>query len=135
MNKKESSRLIFMAAAAFPHLHEKQIAWEDTVTIWAAVLEEVPYDIGEKALLRVLKISKFFPAPSEILNAAIMVNQLEIAELNRIDAECQEQINSAWYAANRTEIEAARADYEARTEKEKAKFYKALDRAKEAWSA
>ncbi len=97
-----------MAAAGFPSLQQRDVKWADTVTLWALVLEDVPYDLGERAMIDVLKKSRFFPAPAEVREAAIARHHREGRERTEIDEQVQKEIDDAWYEANREQIDEQR---------------------------
>jgi len=62
-----------MAAANFPRLQEKDMS--QTAKLWEKSLSDIPYDVAEKSLLKVLSTSKFFPTISEIREAAAQITQ------------------------------------------------------------
>jgi hypothetical protein len=68
MNRSEIKKLIGWAAANFPHLQDKDLS--PTAELWFKLLPDMPYDIAEKALIKVLATAKFFPTVAEIRAAA-----------------------------------------------------------------
>jgi hypothetical protein len=72
MTNQEISKLLLMAKAAFPgRSPENQQELVALTNVWRMVLNEIPYKLAEAALIKVLSSTKFFPAPSEIREAAI----------------------------------------------------------------
>lgn len=69
MNKQEIKNLIAWAAANNPHLQEKDL--RPTASLWARMLSDLPYQVAEAALMKVLSTSKFFPSVSDIRAAAL----------------------------------------------------------------
>jgi hypothetical protein len=71
MTEKEISKLIFMAKSAFPgRSPETRDEIDELTRVWGLVLNDVPYSLAEAALVKILKTSRFFPAPAEIWEAA-----------------------------------------------------------------
>ena len=68
MTKTEISKLIAVAASNFPNLQDKDLT--PTAYLWYNLLKDMPYEVGEKALLKVLSTAKFFPPIAVILEAA-----------------------------------------------------------------
>lgn len=73
MNRKEIVNLLGIAVANFPRLQEKDM--KPTVVLWEKSLKDLSYEVAEKALLKVLSTSKFFPTVSEIRQAASDLTQ------------------------------------------------------------
>lgn len=67
MNRKEVINLLAIATANFPNMQERDM--KPTAILWEKALSDVPYDIAEKALLKVLSTSRFFPNLAEIREA------------------------------------------------------------------
>lgn len=67
MTLKESLRLVAWATANFPQLQERDM--RPTAELWAKMLEDVPYEIAEKALVKVLATAKYFPTVAELREA------------------------------------------------------------------
>lgn len=76
MNEKEALNLLGLALANFPGMQEKDM--RPTAGLWSKMLSDVPYAIGEQALLYVLTTAKFFPTIAEIREAAIKVSSPEL---------------------------------------------------------
>lgn len=73
MQKKEVTNLLGIATGNFPRLQDKDM--RPTAELWAKALNDLPYETAEKALIKVLSTSKFFPTVSEIRNAAAELTQ------------------------------------------------------------
>jgi hypothetical protein len=64
MNRKEIINLLGIATANFPNLQQKEM--KPTAILWEKALSDIPYDVAEKALIKVLSTSKFFPTIADI---------------------------------------------------------------------
>lgn len=73
MNRKEIINLIGIATANFPNLQQKEM--QPTAVLWEKALSDIPYDIAEKALIKVLSTSKFFPTIADIREAVAQITQ------------------------------------------------------------
>lgn len=73
MNRQEVSRLVSIALANFPNMQERDMG--PTVFLWEKSLADMPYHVAEKALIKVLSTSKFFPTVAEIREAAAELTQ------------------------------------------------------------
>lgn len=76
MNEKEALSLVGIALANFPALQEKDM--RPTAALWAKMLADVPYEVGEKALIYVLTTAKYFPTVAEIREAVVKVSAPEM---------------------------------------------------------
>jgi len=68
LTKSEIKKLIGWAAANFPNMQEKDL--RPTATLWEKMLSDIPYEIAENALIKVLATTRFFPTVAEIRAAA-----------------------------------------------------------------
>ena len=68
MNRKEALKLVGWATANFPHLQERDL--RPTAELWAKLLADIPYEVAEKALMKVLVSCRHFPTVAEIREAA-----------------------------------------------------------------
>lgn len=73
MNRKEIINLLAIATANFPSMQERDM--KPTAVLWENALSDITYDVAEKALLKVLSTSKFFPTIAEIREAAAQITQ------------------------------------------------------------
>ena len=73
MTPKEIKKLISWAAAAFPGMQEKNLG--PTAELWHKMLSDLPYEVAEKALVKVLSSAKFFPTVAEIREAAVLLTR------------------------------------------------------------
>lgn len=78
MNKQEIVQLISIATANFPNMQGKDM--RATLTLWEKALNDIPYDVAEKALLKVLSTSKFFPTIADIRESATELTQPRIMD-------------------------------------------------------
>lgn len=65
--------LLALATANFPSYQERNM--KPTAVLWEKALSDIPYEVAEKALLKVLSTSKFFPTISDIREAAAEITQ------------------------------------------------------------
>jgi hypothetical protein len=73
MNRKEIINLLGIATANFPSTQEKDM--KPTAVLWEKALSDVPYDIAEAALIKVLSTSRFFPTLADIREAIADITQ------------------------------------------------------------
>jgi hypothetical protein len=73
MNRQEVIRLLAIATANFPTMQERDM--KPTAVLWEQALSDMPYEVAEKAILKVLSTSKFFPTVAEIRDAGIQLTQ------------------------------------------------------------
>lgn len=89
MNRKEIINLLGIATANFPNMQERDM--QPTAVLWEKALSDIPYQVAEKALIKVLSTSKFFPTVAEIREAAT-----DLTQPRRMDAmEAWELIGQA----------------------------------------
>lgn len=75
MTDEQAAYLVALAVANFPNLQEKDL--RPTVELWLRMLGDLPYQVVEKALVKVLATAKFFPTVAEIREAASELMQPE----------------------------------------------------------
>lgn len=68
MTRQEAVKLVAFAAANFPGIQEKDM--RPTAALWQKMLEDIPYEVVEKALIKVLTTTKHWPTVAEIREAA-----------------------------------------------------------------
>ena len=73
MNRKEIINLLGIATANFPNLQQKEM--KPTAILWEKALADIPYEVAEKAVIKVLSTSKFFPTIAEIRDATAQITQ------------------------------------------------------------
>jgi hypothetical protein len=73
VNRKEIINLLGIATANFPNLQQKEM--KPTAILWEKALADIPYDVAEKAVIKVLSTSKFFPTIAEIREAMAQITQ------------------------------------------------------------
>lgn len=67
MNRKEIINLLAIATANFPNMQERDM--KPTAVLWEKSLSDIDYGTAEKALLKVLSTSRFFPTIAELREA------------------------------------------------------------------
>jgi hypothetical protein len=78
MEKNEIMQLLGWALANFPHMQEREMA--PTAQLWLKMLDDIPYQVAEVALLKILATAKFFPNIAEIREAAFdLLNPQQIS--------------------------------------------------------
>jgi hypothetical protein len=75
MTQKEIANLVGLATANFPNMQDKDM--RPTANLWLKLLGDIPYEIAENALLKVLSTAKYFPTVAEIREAAISLTTQE----------------------------------------------------------
>lgn len=73
MNRKEIINLLAIATANFPNMQERDM--KPTAILWEKSLSDIDYQTAEKALLKVLSTSKFFPTIAEFREAIADITQ------------------------------------------------------------
>jgi hypothetical protein len=73
MNRKEIINLLGIATANFPNLQQKEM--KPTAVLWEKALADISYEVAEKAVIKVLSTSKFFPTIAEIREASVQITQ------------------------------------------------------------
>lgn len=73
MTKEEAKQLVGLAAANFPALQDKDM--RPTAILWQKMLEDIPYEVAEKAVLKVIATNRHFPTVAEIRSAVAEIMQ------------------------------------------------------------
>jgi len=73
MTRKEIVTLLSMATANFPSTQKQDLT--ATLMLWEKALSDIPYQVAENAVIKVLATSKFFPTIAEIREAATQLRQ------------------------------------------------------------
>lgn len=71
MTKDEVKKLLAWAAANFPAMQERDL--RPTAELWHRMLGDLPYEVAESALLKVLATAKYFPTVAEIREAVATI--------------------------------------------------------------
>lgn len=71
MTLKDAIKLVSWATANFPQLQERDM--RPTAELWARMLSDVPYEVAEKALMKVLATARYFPTVAEMREAAAQI--------------------------------------------------------------
>jgi hypothetical protein len=81
LNHEEAILLVGSTAAVYPSMSERDLV--PIARAWSLVLGDMPYQLAEKACLRHVNLSKFFPTPAELREhaAALMPTSLPDAEV------------------------------------------------------
>ncbi|TEB15158.1 Loader and inhibitor of phage G40P [Pelotomaculum sp. FP] len=72
IKKERAKKLVAIALANFPHLQDKDMG--PTVVLWMKILSDIPYDVVQAALAKVLATAKFWPTVAEIREAAAAIS-------------------------------------------------------------
>lgn len=82
MNTREAATLLSYVVAAMPNLQDKDLS--ATVTLWAVAMPDIPFEIGQRAVLKILREKKIptVPLPGEIIDT---VKQIVNGE-NKVNA-------------------------------------------------
>ena len=78
MTKGEIGKLVTLATANFPNLQEKDM--RPTMVLWEKMLSDMPYELAEIALIKVLSTGRFFPTVAELREAAAQINQPRVMD-------------------------------------------------------
>lgn len=72
MTKQETAKLISLITLAFPQaeIAKNSEKLEATVLLWQTSLNDIPYVLAERAILDLIKVSKFPPSIAEIREKA-----------------------------------------------------------------
>ena len=73
MTRKEIVTLLSMATANFPSTQKQDLT--ATLMLWEKALSDIPYQVAENAVIKVLATSKFFPTIAEIREAATQMTK------------------------------------------------------------
>ncbi len=80
MDLKQCVNLVGLALANFPNMQEKDMV--PTAKLWEKLLGDIPYNVAEKALIKVLATARFFPTVAEIRQAAAELTTPGIPSFN-----------------------------------------------------
>lgn len=69
MTLDQVGSLVSLAASNFPHLQEKEMG--PSVVLWNKMLSDLPFELAEAAVCKVLATSKYWPNVAEIREAAL----------------------------------------------------------------
>jgi hypothetical protein len=78
MNRKEIINLLGIATANFPNLQTKDM--QPTAVLWEKALKDIDYMTAEKALIKVLSTSRFFPTIADIREAASQITNPRVMD-------------------------------------------------------
>lgn len=71
MNRKQIITLLGIATANFPSMQTRDM--QPTAALWEKALNDMDYPTAEKALIKVLSTSRFFPTIADIREAAAQI--------------------------------------------------------------
>jgi len=80
MNLSEVAKLVGLAIANYPNMQDKEM--RPTAKLWQMMLSDVSYEVGEKALAKVLTTARFFPTIAEIREAIAEIEDEEFPNLS-----------------------------------------------------
>lgn len=75
MTFEQALELVTIAAAAFPHMQEKDL--RPTAQLWAQMLGDLDYRVAKAALTKVLSTARYWPTIAEIREAAAEIKPTE----------------------------------------------------------
>lgn len=78
LTKKEIGKLVAFAAANHLNMQDKDL--RPTAALWEKMLEDIPFAVAEKALVKVMATSKWFPTVAEIREAALEIAGIGIPD-------------------------------------------------------
>lgn len=78
MTRSEVAKLLSLATANFPAMQERDM--RPTLVLWEKMLSDLPPEVAEAALLKVLVSAKFFPTVAEIREAAVQISQPRVMD-------------------------------------------------------
>lgn len=73
LDRKEIINLLGIATANFPNMQQKDM--KPTAVLWEKALSDIPYNVAEKAVIKVLSTSRFFPTIADIREAVAQITQ------------------------------------------------------------
>lgn len=73
MTRQQAARLVAAISAA----HPRQKVPDETVAVYAKLLEDIPYPTGEQAVTNVLKTQAFWPSVAEIRDECSRLAELK----------------------------------------------------------
>jgi hypothetical protein len=78
MDRKQIINLLAIATANFPNLQTKDMG--PTAMLWDKALTDMDYNTAEKALIKVLSTSRFFPTVADIREAASQITNPRVMD-------------------------------------------------------
>ena len=70
MTRHEAGKLVALALANWPAMQSRDIRLDITAGLWHRLLADIPYELAEQALTKILITAKFWPTVAEIREAA-----------------------------------------------------------------
>jgi hypothetical protein len=78
MNRKQIINLLGIATANFPSMQTRDM--QPTAVLWEKALNDMDYPTAEKALIKVLSTSRFFPTIADIREAAAQITNPRVMD-------------------------------------------------------
>lgn len=78
MTEKEAAQLVALALSNLPGMQDRQM--KPTIMLWQKMFSDLPYELAEAALIKVLSTTKFWPTVAEIREAAAQISQPKVLE-------------------------------------------------------
>ena len=94
MNSMEVARLVALAVANYPSMQDKEM--RPTAKLWQMMLSDVTYEVGEKALAKVLTVARFFPTIAEIREAIAEIEDERAPHGGAAVVEVHELLIKSW---------------------------------------
>lgn len=91
MQDQEIINLVTIAFASFPNMQEKDP--EPVIKVWKMLLNDMPYQLAERALAKVLMTTKFFPTVADIRETAMAFATKELKPPDEAWLEVLEKVN------------------------------------------
>jgi hypothetical protein len=89
VTKDQVKQLVVFTLANYPHLQDKEMG--PTITLWEKMLEDIPYELAENAIIKIIATAKFWPTVAEIREAAVSLQNPNMIT----PAEAWSQANAA----------------------------------------
>jgi hypothetical protein len=86
MTLEQAKKLVLLALLAFPNMQDKAFSASGVAMLWQKLLNDIPYEVAEKAVSKVLMTSKFFPTVAEIREAVESLKEKQSALPSAEDA-------------------------------------------------
>jgi len=93
MELEEAIKLVGWAVSNFPTMQERDM--RPTAQLWYNMLSDIPYEIAEKALMKVLTTAKYFPTVAEIREAIVEIVEPKTMSAAEAWGEVEKKIR--WY--------------------------------------
>lgn len=76
MTRAEAARLLAWVAANHPQMQERDL--RPTAELWCRMLADIPYELAERAVAKILATNRFWPSVAEVREAALELSGTRI---------------------------------------------------------